>query len=131
MGDIQNNKYSLDLEREGGNEGVGGGGGGCLGTALLAYLCIHIDKNCCTNSRFIIMKKKMVKKIKTRYMCYCSASLYTTFLVLPSGDKMNKLSWWPTRVQPTYSWPWEKTGSVRSRPTTLRVCPWLLLMVMA
>ena len=37
----------------------------------------------------------------------------------------------PTLKQPTYSWPSERTGVSRLRPTTLKLSPCDLLMVIA
>ena len=37
----------------------------------------------------------------------------------------------PTLESATYSWPYENTGSGKNTTTRLRVCPWLLFIVMA
>ena len=54
---------------------------------------------------------------------FCRASQYTTFLIIPSGERTQGLSGLPTLDQPTQSWPWENTGSVRLSPTPLSPGP--------
>ncbi len=49
---------------------------------------------------------------------------------MPESQK-NKCSELPILGHPTYSWPWVKTSSVRSSPTTLNVWLCALLMVRA
>ena len=66
------------------------------------------------------------------FPCYgVMISLYTIFGVRPSGCSMKRLSGELTLEQATYSWPCEKQGCLKSTPTTLRVWPWDLLIVIA
>ena len=69
--------------------------------------------------------------MQSRFRIFYSTSLYTIFLVLPSGDSITRLSGELTREQATYNWPWEKQSFLKSTPATFKDCPCALLIVMA
>lgn len=58
-------------------------------------------------------------------------SLYTTFIAFLSLDNTNMFSLEVTLERATYSWPCEKQSTLKSKPATLKVWPWDLLMVIA
>jgi len=60
----------------------------------------------------------------------CKASGETMFNVFPCGAKMKRFLPLTTVEQPTSSWPWEKHGLCRLRPTSLSECSCALLMLM-